>query len=420
MAMKTDDALKDPGTGARGPTLPWCMLVAAGLVVSQVALAMVLSGKGDLVGAYRSLYCWDGDWYRSIVEKGYYSPPEWTPGEERNVAFFPGYPLLAGFVARLFHLDAPTALVLTAQLACWGFWTYFLLLCHRGGGPRWPILWMVLILALYPASYYLVASYSESLFLLCTLGFIYWSDRPGPTAYLLAAVHGFVMTATRLVGVPLVVYPLLRAWLCRPENGSRTWAALLRRSVAPLLVGVLASLGAASYFAFCQVRFGQWDLYMKAEEVGWMVKPDYFALFSWRTYNICFAFTPEGELQTCSLDGGFALVFLLLFITLLVVEFRLRHRPGMATGQRLALYFCAWSLFYIPLCAAAPRVMSSMVRFLLCVYVVLALAVQDLLGRLYPAGPPRWLRVLLLGWLTISFLSLLVLAWRFTHGQWVA
>src|SRR5262249_17122895 len=130
----------------------------------------------------------------------------------------------------------------------------------------------------HPASFFLVAGYSEALFLMSVLGFLYWAEQPHRGAGAIAAVHGVVMTATRIVGVPLVAVPLLHACL----TGGRRLE--LRRLVRPLLLGAVALLGCGLFFAFCQWRFGHWDLYTRANAVGWGVHPHYLALFSERIF----------------------------------------------------------------------------------------------------------------------------------------
>jgi hypothetical protein len=342
-----------------------------------------------------------------------------TPNNYGNVAFFPAYPYLARTVGHALHLSTPSALLLTAQGSCWGFWTYLLLLCRRFRGPARLVVWAVLLVALHPASFFLVASYTESLFLLGMLGFIYWSDRPGPAAALLAAGHGFVMTGTRLVGVPLVIYPLMQLWLRWPAGEPRTLAAVARRGLVPALVAAVASLGAFSFFAYCQVHFGHWDLYMKTSEVGWRVKPDYLGLLSPRLFRLGRPLFRDGFLDPDFLSRISVFVYLALFAGLAAWEWLLADR-GTGLRERLALYCCAWLLFYVAASGHATRYMACMIRFSLCVEVALALAVLHLLGRVYPQGPPRWARRLFLARTAVSLILLLGMTWRFTHGLWVA
>jgi hypothetical protein len=397
------------------------MLLALGIVLAQLLVACLMSGRTHFPEAYGSLFQWDGNsYYAPIAEAGYRSPPQLTREHFGNVAFFPGYPCLGWLVAHLLHVPMPIALLIAAQACCWGFWTYLFLLCRRLRVPSHLVPWAVLLIALHPASFFLVASYSESLFLLCALGFLFWSDRPGLTGALLAALHGFAMTATRLVGIPLVIYPLLRTWLRSSEEGAETVASRVRRSLVPGLLGLVASMGAVSFFVFCQMRFGQWDLYMKTEEVGWGVRPNYLCLFSWRLFYIGWPHAREGFLDPGFVDRVSVLAYLAIFGALVWIECRLRGKADAAVRERLGLYGCAWLLFYVPLCGHFSRCMGSMIRFELCVIVMLALAVLHLLGRIYPERPPRWIGRLIAGWSAVSVVLLLAATWRFTHGMWGA
>ena len=51
--------------------------------------------------------------------------------EISNVAFFPAYPAIAALFRRAFSINSGAALLITAQLAAWGFWSYFFLFCQR-------------------------------------------------------------------------------------------------------------------------------------------------------------------------------------------------------------------------------------------------------------------------------------------------
>src|SRR5205814_10410862 len=122
--------------------------------------------------------------------------------EVSNVAFFPAYPAVAAALRYAFNLETDTALLVTAQAAAWGFWSYFFLFCERWNlSPGLQTLGALSVLA-HPASFFLIAGYSESLFLMALLGFIYWSSARGRGAWFCAAVHGVLMSGTRIVGIP--------------------------------------------------------------------------------------------------------------------------------------------------------------------------------------------------------------------------
>jgi hypothetical protein len=395
------------------PRLSVSAAVGWGLVVALAqTLAACLAGALPPTPArpYESLVQWDGVWYGRIAAEGYHSPAVPTPQSYGNVGFFPAYPLATAAVAWMTGLPPTAALPLTAQLACWGVWTYLLLLCRRWGVPPRLARWGVLLLALHPAAFFLASAYSESLFLLAALGFVYWSDRRGPRAAVLAALHGVVLTATRLVGLPLVIYPLVRTWFS---------AYGARRSAAPLLVGLVAALGGLGYFAFCQLQFGRWDLYFRTQEAGWHVQPHPLALLSPRVWEVGLPDLGRG------LDPDFVNrlavpLTLLLFVGLLALEVVLARRRETGWRERAGLYVAALALFWLPADAYWSQHWLSMLRYTFPVWVLLLLALGRLLGRVGVAEPPRAARIALAVWLTASAALQLALLYRFTHGHWVA
>jgi hypothetical protein len=428
---------------------PW-QAIAWGLLITigQVALACLLSGEARFQDAYLGLFQWDGHWYGHIAERGYQSPAHMYFVDHffmkmsrhgdlpfGNVAFFPAYPLLGRFLHSALGLRTEHALLLTSQLGCWGLWSYLLLFFQRWGvsGPLAAL--GVLAILIHPASFYLVASYSEPVFLMGVVGFLFWSGKPGAGAWILAALHGCLMTATRLVGLPLAVWPFCQRllggrWLGDYKRQGRPPALTTissksdetQRALLPALVlGGVASLGSLLFFAYCQWRFGQWDLYMKTEEAGWKVHANYLAIFSHKSFSVHWPkfglFDPTFVSRLC------VPVVVLLFAGFMVVEWKLA-RSGADTSwrQRAGFYFCGWVMFYVCLAGHYSRGMSSMVRFSLCPQVLLVLAAVHFLSRV--SIPPRLLSVRLIFWLVVgALLSLahqLSFTYQFTHAKWIA
>jgi hypothetical protein len=397
------------------------------LTVTQVLIACALSGRSRLPDAYLSLFQFDSWWQADIAARGYVplepatvarlGGVEGADGLQANVAFMPGYPLFGRLVARLTGLPVRVALLAAAHLACWACWTYLLLICGHGGlSPRRTALAVLLVFA-HPGAFFLVAAYAEGLFLAGLLGFLYWQDRPGRAAVVLAALHGFIMGATRLFGLPLAAYPLLRAALRRSEGAG--W----RRWTAPLLVSGAAGLGGLLFFGYCQLRFGRWDQHMESLRLGWTVKPCYLALLSPQLWDVNFPRTDHGFLAPDSLSRLLAPGTLLLLVGLLALEAWLA-RGGRPTGwrHRWGLYCCAALMYYINVSGRLCVHMIGMVRYDLAVYALLALGLAHLLAH---AGPPQgWLRrlalVLLVLWCLTGLALQLGFIYRFTHALWVA
>src|SRR5229473_5385275 len=109
----------------------------AGLLftLAQIAVAvLLLAPEGPLSFRYSTLVQHDGYWFMNIVDRGYQTivpPINHKVMEVSNVGFFPAYPALASLVRYGLHLDTRDALLVTAQAAACGFWSYFFLFCQR-------------------------------------------------------------------------------------------------------------------------------------------------------------------------------------------------------------------------------------------------------------------------------------------------
>lgn len=198
------------------------------------ALTHPLGGLGDLL--LSPLARWDSVWFLNIADSGYQGA-----GSAR-VAFFPLYPLLARGVGELgggsrgATLIAAYAVSLAALLGA-------LVLLHKlttlelgaaAGGPA------VLLLCAFPASLFLGAPYSESLFLLVSVGAFY-AARTGHWAWAGAAAGA--ASGTRSAGI-LLLLPLVALYLYGPRPGTQLLRAKGR------FAWLLPSFGVRADFAW--------------------------------------------------------------------------------------------------------------------------------------------------------------------------
>jgi hypothetical protein len=227
------------------------------------ALTHPLGGGGDVL--LSPLARWDSVWYLTIADEGYGDPA--GDGAGPRAAFFPLYPLtvraggellgggrggrlvaaylasLAAFLAALYLLSRLVALELGRRLAA-------------------PTL---LLLAVFPGALFFGAPYSESLYLLLSIGAIY-AARTGHWAAAGAAAAG--AAATRSAGILLLV-PLAILYLWGPREDrprpasallGRGWRDQLRPRHRPGLDAawlLLAPLGLAAYALYLGVAHGE-------------------------------------------------------------------------------------------------------------------------------------------------------------------
>src|SRR5262249_35456703 len=143
-----------------------------------------------------------------------------------------------------------------------GFWSYFFLFCERWHLAPALRFFGALAIVAHPCAFFLIAGYSESLFLMTLAGFIYWGGADGRHAKILAAIHGFVMSATRIVGIVCALAPVARDLFESGWTGVRDVRGWVRRFGGAIFLAFVAILGAVGFFAYCQLRWGHWNLYM--------------------------------------------------------------------------------------------------------------------------------------------------------------
>ena len=194
------------------------------------SLTHPLGGFGDVL--FSPLARWDSVWYLEIAHEGYDGGPD--------TAFFPLYPLLV----RTLVLPDPSeaALLVSAyvvSLACFAgaLWLLQRLVeLELGRSVARATVWLV---ALFPAALFFGAPYSESLFLLVSVGAFY-AARTGRWAW--AGALAAAAAATRSAGIVLLV-PLVLLWLDSQPRRARELAWL---GLAPLGIGAyMLHLGVA-------------------------------------------------------------------------------------------------------------------------------------------------------------------------------
>ena len=403
-----------------------CLLtpLLTGLLVALLQLAMavgLLAPQEPVLERYSALLQHDSYWFMNIIDRGYQTivpPVDHKVMEVSNVAFFPAYPAIAASFRYAFNLNSVTALLITAQLAAWGFWTYFFLLCQRWAvSPALQICGTLLIVA-HPAAFFLVAGYSESLFLMGLFGFIYWSTAKGRSAKIWAALHGFLMSAARIVGIVCALFPVVYAVLQTGWRALRHPRKWLREHVAAVGITAIAMCGAIVFFVYSQLRWGHWDIYMLTQAAGWGIVPDYLAVFKPDSYRwLVPALNDPTEASQLSMTlGG----LLLLGVALCEVVPAIRRCAGLP--MRAGIYFCAAVIYYLSVSGVACVSMESMLRYEFCVHALIVLAFLNFLHQF--RTPPMLVRAFGIAAVALFTAAGLCVqgwyVWNFTRGNWVA
>jgi Gpi18-like mannosyltransferase len=184
---------------------------------------------------------WDAGWYLQIAKEGYEYRARIGPTGQQNIVFFPGFPFTVRAVAMLLGNDhagyvfgGAAASVLLFLLAL----VYFYKLAREllTADQSTIALWM---LAAYPFALFYGALYTESLFLLGTVGAFYHFRRGELWR---AALWGLLVGLTRPNGFFLCL-PLAICTLERRFSGDRAnMVASLAAAAAPVGGVVLYSI----------------------------------------------------------------------------------------------------------------------------------------------------------------------------------
>lgn len=421
-SFRTSPVLPKPVVINPNPSALRPLLAGLFITFLQVFVAIViLAPAGPLASRYHTLVQHDGYWFANIVDRGYETtvpPISHKMMEVSNVAFFPAYPALSAVLRYSLNLSTFTALLLTAQAAAWGFWSYFFLFCDRWRISPVTQFFGALVILAHPGAFFLVAGYSESLFMMGLFGFMYWSSAEGRVAKVLAAFHGIIMSAARIVGIPCSMFPVVRTLFQHGWRGLRDVRSWSRRYGPAIAVSTAAMLGAGGFFLYCLWRWGRWDIYMLTQQAGWAILPDYFAVFRADSYRwlVPALKNPTQASQMAMTLGG------VLFAVVVLCEFLPIVRRNASWKTRIGFYFCGAIIYYISVSGVASVEMESMLRYEFCLHGLIVLAFVHFWRQL--RTPPLLVRAF--GMAAIALFSAAGLSvqgwyvWNFTRGNWVA
>lgn len=242
------------------------------LVVAYMAAWYLASGTGPLTTGFFEIWDrWDGSLFLKIAEHGYFSP-----AEGNSAAFFPGYIIAIRSLSWLPVAPVVVGMLVSAVASLIAFYYLIRLGDHELGEGRGRD--AALFLALFPTAVFLVAPYSEALFLAGTIAAFFYA-RTG--AWMAAAPWVAVATATRAAGV------FVMAGLAVELIRQKPWKdkGLLLRGAAALVAGLLPLI---AYGLFLRAKTGDPLFFFEAQRAGWGRSfTDPLAAFkrTWETWN---------------------------------------------------------------------------------------------------------------------------------------
>ena len=193
----------------------------------------------------------DSGHYQAIATSGYsFYNQEWP-----NIAFFPLYPLLIRLLLPITGGRVAVAALLVSHIALFVALLLLYDLVARDFNP--PVAYRAVVLLLvFPTSFFFVAGYTESLALALVIGAV-WAMRR--QRWYLAGIAGALLALTRLPGV--LIAPILGLTFLQHHDWQ--WRALLRPAILAVL---LPPLGLGLFMLFQWWRFGTPFAFLIAQE----------------------------------------------------------------------------------------------------------------------------------------------------------
>ncbi len=416
------------------------ILLGCSVFALQLLIILSICPEKSWVDSWLSLAShWDSEWYKAIAQYGYINidGPIHCGLRNANVVFFPGYPYLARLLVVGLHVDATVALLIVSQSAALGFWCcLFYLLRHLSLLQQ---CYAALLILAFPTSWFLDMAYAESLFILACCLMLWWATEK---RWLGSAVSGVLMTATRLIGLPVVAAPFLAGFILNfsqfklaVQNTNGAWVGQV--VIRPYVMLALGSMGCLSFFIYCAHYFGSWHLYFDMERAHWSGTADPLFLFKLPTwvpppwgYGMDMApFLPNNWSKLLRFDFfrvaayTFSEILVPLFMWLNVFFLYRFFKKSRLIDEKSLTWFLAGLLVLLFSCfSLATRHYESMSRCLLPVWILLV--VSDALNQqgsfFFRRLQPIYCRMAIGCVLVISLGFWIELLNRFFLGWWVA
>lgn len=213
---------------------------------------------------------WDALWFVKTAREGY----SFIPGRQSNTTIFPLYPALMAAGAKA-GLDLVWAGVIISNLCLFWAAVFMLSLVDKQCGKRTSGR-SVAAMLLFPSAFVFSGVYSESLFLVTTLGAFYFA---GERRWFLAGLFGLGASLTRFTGAAVFIPLAMMFFDSYKRDGERPLNALW-------LMTILA--GPAMFFAYLQIETGSYMNYFNSQAhwqktmdwpwvgLGWEIVPWYW------------------------------------------------------------------------------------------------------------------------------------------------
>jgi Gpi18-like mannosyltransferase len=222
-------------------------------ILAPLSWAVLKNQPCDIISLWNR---WDAPHFVDIAKNGYTDV-----GEGRYfIVFLPLYPFLIRLLASVIGNYEVSALLISNIASLFaGVYLYKLVKidCSHSTALK-----SVFYLSLFPTSYFLIAGYTESLFLFLTIGCFFYVRKGN---WLPAGVMGMLASATRLTGlvlVPSLVYEFLSQKSKTKSRNVMNAFFLCMISFGFISYLVLNYLVYGSAFAFLEIQREHWSKHL--------------------------------------------------------------------------------------------------------------------------------------------------------------
>lgn len=325
-------------------------LIGVAILPHDIAPVSVPGWKapGFTPGPHNLFTAWerqDALWFLRIAMSGYGL-------HDGSAAFFPLYPVLIRAVSFLFGNHPLAASIVVSNAAFLGalIVLYFLTSSELSEDAARKA---VLYLAVFPTSFFFLAPYSESLFLLLSVT-SFWAARRGK--WPLAGAAGALAALTRNLGILLAPALALEAWHQWRESGAGREDRDRGRVLAwKLLWSGFVGVGTLSYLLYWQVYAGDW-LAPITKQGNWQR----VASLPWDALGKA---SQDAYRYIGAYPGGYHELDWVIVVPALAVAAYAAYRLRPAYG------FYTWASILVPLCFIfVGRPLMSVPRFLVVVF----------------------------------------------------
>jgi len=358
----------------------------------EYTLSETITSQGVLRSFVEPWFRWDTGWYVFIAHEGYAHP--------ESIIFPPLYPALIRLSAPVVGGDYVISALVISTLS---MFTAFVLLYKIAAvdfGDAVAAQTLILISA-YPVAFYLVAGYTESLFLALTLG-AWWMVTK--KQYWIAGILAFFAALTRSQGWTLV-FPFAYMVYVAPHGGklitaARCWIAHPLQALRPLPAVIGGGIGTTAYVLSMRLA-GLGNVEEKYSSAHWRTAlvPPWDELIR----SIQALFTPSSEFYRSNLTN----IAAFMFVALMVILMARRMKP------QYTLYATV-TLLFILLRSYSDIVLHGMLRYALEIFPAFIM-----LAIVFTLKHPvvRGLRLAILG---VGMSANIFFLLRFVWWGWVA